>query len=216
MEKIDFLFEKMFANQIAKMTNFPEDILMTLISKKELLKERITFLGLEINENSFVPVIPTGKMKAIEQVARLVYYSHSPSAISEIYSWHLNGFFYNEPSAVDFSPVREIGWIIDVKTFPLSFFPSELYLDGAALRGEINKEGYTPTNHTEAFMLVCHTDLLPVGSSFCALNFSWDNFEFAQVCRGQDLKYGLWWITPSIKGKIKADNVLVPAYKEFI
>lgn len=221
MEKNDFLFEKMFAGQIAKMANFPDEILMALMSKKELLKNRISGLNLEISESSFTPVIPDRKMKAIEQLAYLVHHSHSPKGISDIYH-NLEGFFYNEPRVSNLSPVLEIGYIIDIKILPLSSFTinkeTSLYQNGSALRKNVEKVGYIPANHTEAFMLAYHSDLLPIGSGFCALNCSWENYEFAKIAHGRDLKYGLWWITPSIeKGKVvEADNILVPAYKEFI
>lgn len=221
MERIDFLFEKMFAKQISKMANFPEEILMTLIDKKGLLKEKVLSLGLDINESSFIPVIPTGKMKAQAQIAHLVYHSPTNRAISDIYHF-FEGFFYNEGRAHDLSRITKTGYLIDVKTLPLSNFlveegtPHEQM--GSALRRNVEKEGYTSANHVEAFMIACHTNLLPTGSSFCALNFSWDNYEFAKIAHGRDLLYGMWWIQPSIEGKrvVGADHVLVPAYKEFI
>jgi hypothetical protein len=157
-------------------------------------------------------------MKAIEQVAHLVYYSQSQGSISDIYHCHLNGFFHNEPKAIDFSPVREVGYIIDIKTFPLSSFPINLYRNGSGLREGVKEKGYTPTNHTESLMLACQTNLLPYSQEFCALNFSWDEYEFAKVCHGRDLKYDLDWINPSNEERkiIGTDHVFVSAYREFI
>jgi hypothetical protein len=226
MKNFEIFFEKFFAAQIAKIIEkkFPESIIETLLEKKGLLKDKVGSLNINLeNSTPFVPVIPINIMESIKQVAHLVYYSQSNKAISEIYGCHLNGFFYNEGKAYDYSSVSETGFLINVTALPISSFKinpdcSQNQI-GVTIREEIKKIGYIPANHTEAFIIACLTDLLPHGEAFCAINFSWDGFEFAKVFHGRDLKYGLSWTAPSFnKGGCdeKKYNLLIPAYKEFI
>lgn len=226
MENFEISFEKIFAIQIAKMINqFPENIVETLFKKKDSLKNKVKSLNLDLNltlEKSvpFVPVIPINVMKSIEQVSRLV----SNEALGqEIYHHHLSAFFYYEESAYNLSPTSEVGFLIDVKTLPASSFkinPSYSKTQtGTALREEIKKLDYIPTNHTEAFIIACLTNLLPHEETFCAINFSWDDFDFAEIYHSRKLRYGLRWEQlPFEKGEyVQRDyKILIPIYKEFI
>lgn len=231
--KTNLLFEKLFAAQMTKMAEkFPENIVDVLWGKKDLLKARVEELGLDLslsdkNSIPFCPVIPTRKMECLSQVAHFVYYKQGPSAESDIYSFHLNGFFYNQEKARDLSDVLEIGFLLDIKISAISTFKipvgTEQDETGRALRNEVKNTGYTPANHVEAFAIANMTELLPTFDRFCAINFDWDGYEFAKVFHGRDLKYGLGWFTPSfnseggyVKEKDKNFEVLIPVYKESI
>lgn len=222
MEKFDFLFEKIFALQIAKMANLPDEILTAFFSKKNTLKERLLSLGLEIKETTFVPIIPNRIMETINQMGHFFHYTQSQKGSSEIYRYY-NGFFHNEHEASNLSPISEIGYIIGVDAIELSSISiteSNQNEMGSALRKPLKTEGYIAANHVEAIAIANHTKIMSFDKSFCALGLSWDGFEFARVYHdmGGLLKYGLGWFSPSLKeGLIEnGTNFLVPVYKEFI
>lgn len=225
-------FERLFASQMTEMANknFPENVINILWGKKDFLQKKVEALGLKFEDGNipFVPIVPTRKMKCLSQITHFVYYKQGPSAESDIYSFHLNGFFYNEDKACDLSLVSEIGFLLDVRCLKISNLkiPTGIVHNetGSALRKEIKSTGYIPANHVEAFAIANMTGLLPTFDTFCAINFDWDGYEFAEVFHGRDLKFGLGWFTPTfnpqgeyVKQKNQNDReVLIPVYKESI
>jgi hypothetical protein len=226
MDKNQLKFEQVFAKQMTELANhkFSEKIIGSLWDKKNTLMEKVLLYD---ELPVFTPVIPTSTLECIDQAVRFALCSDSSKDKSILYSYYLNGFFYNEKSAVDLSNVKKPGFLIDVQSKKISeiSIPEkfEYRSKGKLLSEAINNLGYIPMNHTEAFTLCWLTNLLPSNAEFCALSFSWDGYEFASVFRGRELRYGLGWVNPDFDktGKYKASesnkhDILIPMYKEVI
>ena len=122
MEKMNLSFEKLFAKQMAQMTEkFPEEIVNILWGKKELLSEKVQSLNLNFEGSGlpFIPVIPTRKLDMLKQMAHLMWYSQSNKAIWEL-STYFQGFWETETKANDLSRVNEVGFLLDIQ-FPSIF-----------------------------------------------------------------------------------------------
>lgn len=230
MEKqVIISFEQLFAKQMAVMTEkFPKEITDILWGKKELLFKKVESLNLDFESNSslpFIPVIPTRKMKIIEQMAHFMWYSQSSKAVWEL-STYFQGFLENERLASDMSSINEVGFLLDIK-FPSIFgmtIPENTVLNsnGRELRKKIQEDGYSPLNHAEAFTVAYLSDKLAMYNQFCALNFSWDGYEFANIFHARGLKYGIGWFTPHFNKKGECQkpegqaDVFVPIFKEAV